>query len=123
MTTTLIKTTGLSTEAATCFGASAVLLPGSGLAGRSGFVGLGGFGGSDLSIAGLSVDGLSMAGAGLVSFREERPMSASVVAEAAANHGYVYAAGAGNHRAAVKQAEQQHPMWAFRGPGPWKERT
>ncbi|QMU75232.1 hypothetical protein GXW83_05120 [Streptacidiphilus sp. PB12-B1b] len=108
MTTTLITKTGLTHSAATCFGMSAVLLSGSGLVDRSGVVG---FGGSDLPIAGL-----------------KRPMSASVAAEAAANRGHVYAAGAGNHRAGAEQAvaeqaEQQHPMWAFRGPGPWKERT
>jgi hypothetical protein len=123
VSTTSIKKTGLTNTAATCFGMSAVLLPGSGLVGRSGLVGFGGFGGSDLPVVDLSI-----AAAGLGSFRQERPMSASVAAEAAANRGHVYAAGAGNHRAAAEraaaeQAEQQHSMWAFRGPGPWKERT
>lgn len=116
MKTTMTKTIGLTSTAATCFGAPAVVLSGSGLAGGNGF---GGFGGSELTIADLS-----LVGAGLIAFRDERPMSASVAAEAAASHGAGYAAaGAGNHRSAVKQSEQQHLMWAFRGPGPWKERT
>jgi hypothetical protein len=113
--TTMIKTIGLTSTAATCFGAPAVVLSGSGLAGRGGFDG---FGGSDLSIANLPV-----AGAGLLAFHDERPMSAPVAAEAAAGHGFGYAAaGAGNHRSAMRQSDQQYPMWAFRGPGPWKAR-
>jgi hypothetical protein len=108
VTTTTIKTSGL-TLAATCTGMPSVILPsfdGSGLL-ASGTAGLGAF----------RVEVL----------RDERPMSASVAAEAAVNHGYVYAAGAGDHKAA-KAAQQQseqhmHSMWAYRGPGPWKERT
>ena len=120
MKTTMTKTIGLTSSAATCFGAPAVALSGSGLVGRNGF---GGFGGSDLAIADLS-----LVGAGLIAFRDERPMSALVAAGAAASHGAGYAAaGAGNHRSAAtsaaKQSEQQYSMWAFRGPGPWKERT
>jgi hypothetical protein len=110
VTTTMIKTTGLSITAAPCLSMPAVLLPVPGLVG---LVGFGGLGVSDVSIAGT----------GLMAIRDERPMSASVAAEAAANQGYVYAAGAGNHRSARKQNEQQHTMWAFRGPGPWKQPT
>ncbi|MBC3842628.1 hypothetical protein GXW82_27985 [Streptacidiphilus sp. 4-A2] len=121
MKTTMIKTNGLTSTAATCFGAPAAALPVLGLAGGIGLSnGFSGFGGGDLSIVDLSV-----VGTGLFAPRDERPMSASVAAaEAAAGQGLGYAAaGAGNHRAAVKQSEQQHQMWAFRGPGPWKERT
>lgn len=115
MKTTMIKTIGLTSSAATRLGASAAVLPVSGLVGRHGF---GGFDGSDLAVADLS-----LAGSGLVVICDKRPMSASVAA-VAANHGFDYAAaGAGNHRAGTEQSEQQHTMWAFRGPGPWKERT
>ena len=118
MTTTMIKTTGLTITAATCFGMPAVSLPELGFAAGFGFgTGLDAvLGGSDLPMAG---NGL---GNGLGAIRDERPMSASVAA-AAVEHGYEYAAGAGNHRSAKRQSEQQHTMWAFRGPGPWKERT
>ncbi|QMU67768.1 hypothetical protein [Streptacidiphilus sp. P02-A3a] len=116
MKTTMIKTIGLTGSAATRPGASAVVLPVSGLVGRHGF---GGFDGSDLAVADLSLAG----GGSLAAIRDERPMSASVAA-AAANLGFGYAAaGAGNHRAGTKQSEQQHTMWAFRGPGPWKQPT
>jgi len=79
---------------ATCFGMPAAPLS---------FVapstsGVGGFEGSDLSALWTIM-------------RDERPMSA-LVAAVGANHGYVYAAGAGNH--------QQR---ALRGPEPWRERT
>jgi hypothetical protein len=114
--TTMIKTIGLTSSSAICFGASVAALSGSGLVGRNG---VSGFGGSDLSIANLS-----LAGAGHLVFTDERPMSAPVAAEAAAGLGFGYAAaGAGNHRAGAQQPDQQHSMWAFRGPGPWKERT
>jgi len=113
--TTMIKTIGLTSIAATRLGASSVVLPVPGLVGRHGFSG---FSGSDLAVADLC-----LAGSGLAVIRDERPMSAPVAA-AAANNGFGYAAtGAGNHRAGTKQSEQQHTMWAFRGPGPWRERT
>ena len=121
MKTTMIKTIGLTSSSAICFGASVAALSGSGLVGRNGVSGFGGsgFGGSELSIANLS-----LAGAGRLVFTDERPMSAPVAAEAAAGLGFGYAAaGAGNHRAGAQQPDQQHSMWAFRGPGPWKERT
>ncbi len=125
MTTTMIKTTGLTITAAACLGMpavslkSAVSLPEFGFAAGFGFgAGLDAVlgGGSDLPLVG---NGL---GNGLGAIRDERPMSASVAA-AAVEDGHVYAAGAGNHRSAKQQSEQQHTMWAFRGPGPWKERT
>lgn len=93
MKTTQIKTTGQPMTAA-CFGMPATLL--SLVAPKTS--GLGGFEGSDLSAMWTIT-------------RDERPMSAPVAASAA-NHGGVYAAGAGNH--------QQR---AFRGPEPWRERT
>ncbi|MFG2312599.1 hypothetical protein ACGFS9_28590 [Streptomyces sp. NPDC048566] len=50
--------------------------------------------------------------------RSERPtkaLEAAVVAEA---HAYAFAAaGAG----ALKQTQQHHTMWAFRGPEPWSD--
>ncbi|MER5658585.1 hypothetical protein ABT076_36910 [Streptomyces sp. NPDC002131] len=50
--------------------------------------------------------------------RNERPtqaLEAAVVAEA---HAYAFAAaGAGS----LKQMQQQHTMWAFRGPEPWSD--
>ncbi|MFG2451193.1 hypothetical protein ACGFSG_17570 [Streptomyces sp. NPDC048512] len=50
--------------------------------------------------------------------RNERPtqaLEAAVVAEA---HAYAFvAAGAGS----LKQTQQQHTMWAFRGPEPWSD--
>ena len=105
MTTTLIKTTGRSLTA-TCTGMPSVITPG--------------FGGSGLFVPSTGLGALR----GDV-LRDERPMSASVAAEAAVNHGHDYAAGAGNHRAAKaqQQSEQMHTMWAYRGPGPWKEPT
>lgn len=122
MTTTMIKTTGLTIKAATCLGMPAAFvkpaafLPDSGFAAGFGFgAGLdAALGGSDLRLVGN--------GNGLGAIRDERPMSASVAA-VAVEHGHEYAAGAGNHRSAKRQSEQQHTMWAFRGPGPWKERT
>ena len=116
MKTTMIKTIGLTSIPATPLGVSAVALSGSGLVGRND---VSGFGGSELCMTNLS-----LAGAGRLAFRDERPMSAPVAAEAAAGHGCGYAAaGAGNHRSVMQQPDQQHSMWAFRGPGPWKERT
>jgi hypothetical protein len=100
--TTMTKTIGLTSISATCFGAPVV---------------------AALPVAGLFVADLPMTGDGRSMFHEERPMSAPVAAAAAANHGLAYAAaGAGNHRSAMRQSDQQHSMWAFRGPGPWKER-
>ncbi|MFF2365703.1 hypothetical protein ACFVU0_23795 [Streptomyces sp. NPDC058122] len=50
--------------------------------------------------------------------RNERPtqaLEAAVVAEA---HAYAFAAaGAGS----LKQTQQHHTMWAFRGPEPWSD--
>jgi hypothetical protein len=89
---------------------------------------LGGFEGSDLSVISTGIDTSRVEG-GLAIWtimRDERPMSASVAA-AAANHGYVYAAGAGNTGTAVEQLDkkqsQHHAERAFRGPEPWRKRT
>jgi hypothetical protein len=106
VTTTTIKTTGL-TLAAICTGMPSVIAPS--------FDGSGLFASGTTGLGALRVEVL----------RDERPMSASVAAEAAVNDGFGYAADAGNHKAAKaqQQSRHMHSMWAFRGPGPWKERT
>ena len=114
MKTTLIKTTGRPMTAA-CFGmpvAALSFVAPMPVPGAVSLPGLGGFEGRDLSALWTIT-------------RDERPMSA-LVAAVGANHGSVYAAGAGNAQAAVKQGSkmsQQHAERAFRGPEPWRELT
>ena len=50
--------------------------------------------------------------------RNERPMKALEAAVVAEAHAYAFAAaGAGS----LKQTQQHHTMWAFRGPEPWSD--
>jgi hypothetical protein len=111
--TTLIKMTGRPMAAA-CFGmpvAALSFVAPMPIPGSAALLGLGGFEGRDLSALWTIT-------------RDERPMSA-LVAAVGANHGSVYAAGAGNAQAAVKQSSKmsQHAERAFRGPEPWRELT
>jgi len=121
VTTTMIKTTGLTITAAACPGMPAVSMKSVVSLPESGFAAGFGFGAGLDAVLGGGSD-LPLAGNGLGAIRDERPMSASVAA-VVVEDGHEYAAGAGNHRSAKQQSEQQHTMWAFRGPGPWKERT
>ncbi|MCT9003997.1 hypothetical protein ACWGKW_10795 [Streptomyces sp. NPDC054766] len=62
---------------------------------------------SSVSLAGLPV-----------SERNERPTQALEATVAAEAHAYAFAAtGAGS----LKQTQQHHTMWAFRGPEPWSD--
>ncbi|MEU0431308.1 hypothetical protein ABZ153_06590 [Streptomyces sp. NPDC006290] len=62
---------------------------------------------SSVSLAGLPV-----------SERNERPTQALEAAVGAQAHVYAFAAaGAGS----LKQTQQHHTMWAFRGPEPWSD--
>ncbi|MEY2249169.1 hypothetical protein AB8A21_40675 [Streptomyces sp. BF23-18] len=62
---------------------------------------------SSVSLAGLPV-----------SERNERPIQALEAAVVAEAHAYAFAAaGAGS----LKQTQQHHTMWAFRGPEPWSD--
>ncbi|MFD8737201.1 hypothetical protein ACFV06_20095 [Streptomyces sp. NPDC059618] len=50
--------------------------------------------------------------------RNERPIQALEAAVVAEAHAYAFAAaGAGS----LKQTQQHHTMWAFRGPEPWSD--
>ena len=50
--------------------------------------------------------------------RNERPIQALEAAVVAGAHAYAFAAaGAGS----LKQTQQHHTMWAFRGPEPWSD--
>lgn len=92
---------------------------------------------TDRSAVSLSVFGVSHRGTGLsgtravlsatpaslsglpVRERNERPtqaLEAAVVAQAQA-YAFAAATGAGS----LKQTEQHHTMWAFRGPEPWSD--
>lgn len=62
---------------------------------------------SSLSLAGLPVRE-----------RNERPIQALEAAVVAEAHAYAFAAASAG---SLKQTQQHHTMWAFRGPEPWSD--
>jgi len=95
-----VKMTDLSVVVSTC--PLGVSNPGTGLSGIPAVRPA-----SSLSLAGLPVRE-----------RNERPTKALEAAVVAGAHAYAFAAaGAGS----LKQTQQHHTMWAFRGPEPWSD--